>query len=96
MELGGRWIRPLARIGVVGVALYYAIWGGDYSVWDLRRIHEQTAVETERFQQAAQELDSLRALAARLETDPGTIERVARERFGMIKQGEQSGSSSGS
>jgi cell division protein FtsB len=34
------------------------------------------------------EVDSLSALVERLEDDRSTIEAVARERFGMIREGE--------
>jgi cell division protein FtsB len=70
------------------VALYYAVWGGEYSVFDLRRLHSQQAAEAARIEAARLQVDSLRALAAALENDPAAIEAVARERFGMIRPGE--------
>jgi len=35
-----------------------------------------------------QQIDSLLALADSVESDPSMLERIARERFGMIRDGE--------
>jgi cell division protein FtsB len=84
--------RSLARraIGLLllTIAVYYAVWGGEYSVFDLRRLHSQQAAEAARIEAARLHVDSLRALASALESDPAAIEAVARERFGMIRPGE--------
>ncbi len=72
----------------VPVAIYYAVWGGEYSAIDLLRLREQTAAEVQRLAEVRRDVDALRALSERLEADPATIERVARERFGMIRPGE--------
>jgi len=42
----------------------------------------------ERLAEVEARIDSLRAWADSLENDPATIERVAREDFGMIRDGE--------
>jgi len=70
------------------IAVYYAVWGGEYSVFDLHRIDRQKQTESNRIEAARLEVDSLRDLASRLESDPATIEAVARERFGLIRPGE--------
>lgn len=72
----------------LGVAGYYALWGGEYSAFDLRRMGRETEVAAASLRVARTEVDSLRAHADQLENDPFTIERVARERFGMIREGE--------
>jgi len=73
---------------LLGVAVYYAIFGGEYSVFEVRSA--RAAVETERVQLAEieGEIDSLSAWADSLENHLPTIERIARERFGMIRDGE--------
>jgi cell division protein FtsB len=73
---------------LLGVAVYYAVFGGEYSVFEVRAA--RAALETERDQLAVveHEIDSLRAWADSLEHDLPTIERIARERFGMIREGE--------
>jgi cell division protein FtsB len=80
--------RRLVGLGLVSVALYYAVWGGEYSLFDLRRIRQQQEAEVARIEGSRIQVDSLRELSTRLESDPATIEAVARERFGMIRQGE--------
>lgn len=74
--------------GLLFVAFYYAVFGGEYSLFELREA--RAAVESERVTLAGLErqIDSLRAWADSLESDPVTLERIARERFGMIREGE--------
>ena len=68
--------------------MYYALFGGDYSVFELRRAR----IERERAAAALagrhRQIDSLRAWADSLNVDSATLERIARERFGMIREGE--------
>ena len=73
---------------LLGVAVYYAVWGGEYSSFDLRRLHNQRVAAAAGLTAAEAQVDSLGALAKRLDGDRATIEAVARERFGMIRQGE--------
>jgi cell division protein FtsB len=85
-------LRPKGRHLVAGaalaVALYYAVWGGEYSAFDLLRLRRDRREAEARLARDRREVDSLKAEAGRLESDPATIERVARERFGMIRDGE--------
>jgi cell division protein FtsB len=83
-RLAGRGIGAL----VLCVALYYAVWGGEYSAFDLLRLSEREEAERLRVEESRLQVDSLRQLVERLESDPATIEAVARERFGMIRAGE--------
>ena len=83
-QLAGRLLGGL----LLSVALYYAVWGGEYSAFDLRRLARQQEAERVRLAGARVLVDSLRLVAKRLEGDPATIEQVARERFGMIRPGE--------
>src|SRR5690606_36636205 len=74
---------------LVGAAAYFAIFGGEYSLldlWRLQRQHERELAELKRLQ------DSLAVLRARvdsLERDPALIERLGRERYGLIREGER-------
>jgi cell division protein FtsB len=77
-------LRPLLFVA----AAYYALWGGEYSAFDLQRLKQKQTDTATRLVTARAEVDSLRAVAGRLDSDAPTIERVARERFGMIKDGE--------
>ena len=73
---------------LVGIAAYYALLGGEYTAFDLLRLRKARATEASQLAAVKTEVDSLSALLERLEDDRGTIEAVARERFGMIREGE--------
>lgn len=73
---------------LLAVAVYYAVFGGEYTVWDVHRIRGELAdLELTRSALRA-ETDSLAVRAEALENDPETLEALARERFGMIREGE--------
>jgi len=80
--------RHLLAGAVLAVALYYAALGGEYSALDLLRLRRDRRAAEEELARTRREVDSLKVQGGRLERDPGTIERVARERFGMIREGE--------
>jgi len=73
--------------GAVGL-LALAAWGGEYGTADWITIRRQLADERARVAALRIELDSLGKLATDLETNPAVQERVAREQFGMIRDGE--------
>jgi cell division protein FtsB len=73
---------------LLALAAYYAVFGGEYSIFELRQARiDVEAAELELMELRAR-IDSLRARADSLEHDPATLERIARERFGMIREGE--------
>jgi cell division protein FtsB len=83
----------VTRTGVAGIAgaiglLALAAWGGEYGTADWITIRRQLADERARVAGLRVELDSLARLANDLETNPVVQERVAREQFGMIRDGE--------
>ncbi len=81
----------LGRILVPGLllaAVYYAVFGGEYSVFELREARQALAVEREVLTEVHAQIDSLGAWADSLRNDATTIERIAREDFGMIRDGE--------
>jgi len=80
--------RHLLAGAVLAVALYYAAFGGEYSAVDLLRLKRDRRGAEAQLARTRREVDSLKAQALKLERDPATIERVARERFGMIREGE--------
>ena len=80
-----------ARVAAIagGIALLtLAAWGGEYSSADWITIRRQLAEERTKVAALRIEIDSLAKLAHDLETDPAVQERVAREQFGMIRDGE--------
>jgi len=83
----------VTRTRVAGIAsaiglVALAAWGGEYGTADWITIRRQVADERARVAALRIELDSLSKLANDLETNPAVQERVAREQFGMIRDGE--------
>jgi cell division protein FtsB len=80
----GRW----ASILGLAFALYFALQGGEYGTLDLLQLRREESQEQAAVVQLQRLVDSLTTAAIGLELDPRVQERVARERFGMIKKGE--------
>ena len=83
----------MTRTQVVGIAgavglVALAVWGGEYGTADWITIRRQLADERAKVAALRIEIDSLAKLAHDLETNPAVQERVAREQFGMIRDGE--------
>ena len=75
---------------VVGLlfALYFAFQGGEYGTLDLRQLRQDVVEESTNVVRLQHLVDSLERVATAIEKDPRMQERVARERFGMLKKGE--------
>ncbi len=73
---------------LIGLAAYFAVFGGEYSLLEVRRARAERVEEAERLAELTRVNDSLRAWGDSLEADSATIERLARERYGMIRDGE--------
>jgi len=80
----GRW----ATIIGLAAALYFALQGGEYGTLDLLQLRRDEAEERADVLRLQRLVDSLTKAAVAIELDPRMQERVARERFGMIKKGE--------
>ena len=76
--------------GLAGAVILLALaaWGGEYSTADWLTMRRQLADEREKVAALRAEVDSLAKAAKDLETNPAVQERVAREEFGMIRDGE--------
>jgi cell division protein FtsB len=81
------WGRWAIILGVI-FALYFAFQGGEYGTLDLRQLKQEVVEESTTVAGLHQVVDSLERLAVSIEKDPVMQERVARERFGMLKPGE--------
>jgi cell division protein FtsB len=81
---------PTRLAGLAGavVLLALAVWGGEYSTGDWLTMRRQLADERDNVAALRVEVDSLAKAAKDLETNPAVQERVAREEFGMIRNGE--------
>jgi cell division protein FtsB len=73
----------------LGGAVYFAFFGGEYSAFELRALERQHVEELDRLATLRDSVAGLRARADSAEQDPATLERLARERFGMIRDGER-------
>jgi cell division protein FtsB len=80
----GRWA---IIVGLV-FALYFALQGGEYGILDLRQLRREVVEESTNVARLQHLVDSLGRIASAIERDPRMQERVARERFGMLKPGE--------
>ncbi len=80
--------RRLVFGAVSAVAVYYGLWGGEYSAFDLRRLRAERESRAAQLADSRAAVDSLKRHAALLASDDAMLERVARERFGMIREGE--------
>ncbi len=73
---------------ILGLAFYFAVFGGEHTHLELVEAHDAIEEESRALAEAHLRVDSLEARADSLESDPATLERVARERYGMIREGE--------
>ena len=80
-----RWL----MVPLVAGAAYYALFGGEYSLMEARKLERERAREEQRLAETRREVRALRARADSLEHDSATLERIARERYGLIKDGER-------
>ena len=80
----GRFIAVVLILG--GVA--FGLWGGLFSTVDWWKLKQRVESERQAIERLETETDSLEAWAQALESDSATQERVAREVFGMIRDGE--------
>jgi cell division protein FtsB len=77
-----------AALAALAFLLYFGIQGGEYATTDLLALRRQEASERAQVQRLRLVVDSLQKAAVAIEHDLRTQERVARERFGMIRRGE--------
>lgn len=73
---------------LVALAAYFAVFGGEYSVFELREIRQAREAKAAELERTRRAVDSLRVRADSLENDPTVLERIAREQYGMVRDGE--------
>jgi hypothetical protein len=84
----GGWTRVkvlLLRLEIV-FAIYFALQGGEYSTAPLFRQRQREHALAHMVDSLQRDVDSLKLLKRRIETDPATQERIAREDFGMVRK----------
>jgi cell division protein FtsB len=78
-------LRKLVLAVVVLAAGYFAVEGGEYSTSGLFRQRSRRETLTRAIDSLQREVDSLKELKRRAQSDPEFMERIAREQFGMVK-----------
>ena len=81
-------MKKLIVWSLLAFSLYIAVFGGEYSVLEVSRVKKQQAQLTQQLDDLKEENDSLKIYVQKLESDSVTIEKLARERYGMIRDGE--------
>ena len=77
----------LLAVVALGMAAY-AVEGGEYGTTDLLALRTQVRAERAALARLRHEVDSLRQEERALAEDPRVQEKVARELYGMIREGE--------
>jgi cell division protein FtsB len=83
-------VTPARWAAILGLAfaLYFALQGGEYGTLDLLQLRREEAAEQDNVTRLQRLVDSLSRVATAIERDPRTQERVAREKYGMLRKGE--------
>jgi cell division protein FtsB len=83
-------VTPARWAAIAGLvfALYFALQGGEYGTLDLLQLRREEAEESSNLERLHRMVDSLSRVAWAIEHNPRMQERVAREKFGMLKKGE--------
>ena len=79
--------RALALIGITG-GLAFGVAGGEYATWDWWQLRGELRQEQSALDSLRVEIDSLQEEVDLLRRDPAEVERIARERYGMLRPGE--------
>jgi len=88
-ERARRLLRRTAIAVLVAAAAYYFVWGGEYTLSDVRELDAERDSIAARVESLRAVVDSLERRAAVLDTSDFAIERVARERYGFLRDGEE-------
>jgi cell division protein FtsB len=67
------------------VAIYFAVQGGEYSTIDLYVLRNRTGKLTREVDSLQHQVDSLGRFLRLVKGDSATMERIAREEFGMVR-----------
>jgi cell division protein FtsB len=70
---------------VIAIAVIFAVQGGEYSTRDLYSLRRRTATITHEVDSLQRQVDSLGRFLRLVKSDSATMERIAREEFGMVR-----------
>ena len=78
-------VKRLGLVALVGVAIWFAVEGGEFSTLDLFRQRRRADAISKSIDSLQHVVDSLKRYADQVQRDPATQERIAREVFGMVR-----------
>ncbi len=81
------WSKLIGVLLTVG-GLAFALMGGEYDTLDWLTLRQEIDSERQLIAELRGEVDSLSVYADAIESDSATQERLAREEFGMLREGE--------
>ncbi len=81
-------MKKLIVWSLLAFSIYIVIFGGEYSVFEVRRVREEQNQLMQQLSDLQAENDSLKGLVQRLDFDSDSIEKISRESFGFIRDGE--------
>ena len=70
---------------LIAIAVFFAVQGGEYSTRDLYVLRRRTARITREVDSLQHQVDSLGRFLRLVKSDSATMERIAREEFGMVR-----------
>jgi cell division protein FtsB len=71
--------------GLIGLALFFAVQGGEFSSKDLYVLNRRTRTLTRQVDSLQHQVDSLGRFLKLVRSDSATMERIVREEFGMVR-----------
>jgi cell division protein FtsB len=79
--------RVVGLVAVVG-GVVFGFAGGEYGTLDWWQLHSQIKAEQAALDSLTADVDSLTKVVRAIERNPAEVERVAREKYGMLRPGE--------
>ena len=70
---------------LIALAIFFAVQGGEYSTRDLYVLHRRTDRISREVDSLKHNVDSLTRFLKLVKSDSATMERIAREEFGMVR-----------
>ena len=70
---------------LIALAVYFGVQGGEYSTKDLYVLQRRTGSLTRQVDSLQRQVDSLSRFLKLVKSDSATMERIAREEFGMVR-----------
>lgn len=80
----GSWL----ALATLGLLAGFALLAGEYDVFDLGQLRRAARQEADSVAVLQRAVDSLEAVLQAVRTDPAEQERIAREQWGMLREGE--------